>query len=138
MPDGYGILHAPEGGKIEGNFEPDSRGEGGGISGNGYEYWPDGSYYIGAYDRGVKHGYGTLKLANGDEYTGEFKNNFIQGRGAYKYSNGDRFEGSFLNNRREGPGTLFKNDGSEIKAKWVNDLKQGEGTIIDAMNENLA
>ena len=64
--------------------------------------FPDGSTYIGPFDRGIWHGHGTYIFSDKRKYTytGQFKNGRAHGRGVLVLSNGVRFDGLFRNGKK--------------------------------------
>jgi hypothetical protein len=55
--------------------------------------------YEGIFEKGTKHGFGTLHLANGDTFTGNFNSDNIFGRGSYvKAENNEMTAGLWENN----------------------------------------
>ena len=47
--------------------------------GNGKECWPDGSYYIGKYNYGMKEGLGAFTWSDNAKYIGNFDKNLPSG-----------------------------------------------------------
>ncbi len=72
------------------------------FSGKGSYYWSDGSFYVGEFENGVRHGMGTWKssLNNGDAYEGEYQNDKKCGKGKYTWHNGVCYTGQFENDYR--------------------------------------
>jgi hypothetical protein len=112
-------------------------------NGPGTFAYPDGSTYIGAFERGKYNGQGLFTFANGDTYSGQFKDNYPHGQGKRTHANGspdeegEWREGEFVGSSliesgkvgciqgdcTDGKGTYIFKEGV---AKYVGDFKEGQ------------
>ena len=91
----------------EGDFVNDQ------LDGKGKYYDKDGSYYIGQFSKGMKHGKGKDYYIDGNiQYDGEYVMGKRQGHGKYISKNGEYFIGQFWDGYINGKGTEFYKDGT--------------------------
>jgi hypothetical protein len=72
--------------------------------GFGIQIWPDGSKYVGHWQKNKAQGYGRFILADGDVYEGQWKEDKAHGRGVYLYADGARYEGEWREDKQDGHG----------------------------------
>ena len=112
VPNGQGILTAPDGRKYVGDFKD-------GIPyGQGTFTFLDVWKYQGGWVFGKYHGQGTMTSPYGDKYEGEWKDGMRSGQGTQTYPDGRKYEGSWKNGVRWN-GTSYDKDG-KIYKKYVN------------------
>ncbi len=58
--------------------------------GKGKLVWKDGSFYVGDWVRGRKHGFGKYRFANGEVYDGEWRQDVKEGDGSFSWTDGSR------------------------------------------------
>jgi hypothetical protein len=103
--------------------------------GYGRETYPDGKYYQGEFDFGVKNGFGEIIFVNGDKYSGEFVENKICGKGKkiirekgkFSWFDGRVYEGDFLNGKMHGHGVYTWPDGNRYIGEYLKGKKEGWG-----------
>lgn len=69
------------------------------ITGIGYLFSGDGSYYRGEFSAGEKNGYGELYYDNGSHYDGYWKQNSKQGNGRFYFNKDLHYIGKWENNK---------------------------------------
>ena len=74
-------------------------------------------FYIGAWERGVKHGYGVME-ENGEKYLGLWKDDVRQGPGCVVNVDGIFYQGNFLNNKLMGTGIMVFDDGAKYEGEF--------------------
>ena len=79
--------------------------------GHGVTTYPSGRHliggrYIGEWENGKKHGYGTRDYLNGMCYTGEWQNDLRHGRGMCTYSDGATYCGHWVRGKKHGCDTF--------------------------------
>ena len=80
------------------------------FEGNGKRYYYNlGTYYIGEFKNGLKHGKGTIFFMDGKVH----------------------FKGNFFEDFKEGNGKLYNQDGSYYIGTWVHGKKDGKGKEYD-------
>ena len=73
----------------------------------------NGSYYIGEWSNGLKHGKGIIYNKNNTIlYEGYFFKDKFEGNGKFTYKDGEYYIGEFLNGLRHGKGTIYYKDKS--------------------------
>lgn len=67
------------------------------FEGQGKYTWKDGSFYVGEFVNGLRHGYGVWRSSEvgGDTYEGNYKDDKKSGRGKYTWANGTVYIGNF-------------------------------------------
>jgi hypothetical protein len=60
--------------------------------------YPGGEKYSGQWLGNLRHGFGTLTLADQSEYEGNWEYGLAKGKGKYTYANGDEYDGMWANN----------------------------------------
>jgi len=90
------------------------------------------SVYIGAWTKGVKHGYGVLEeIMVGEKYMGMWCDGVKQGRGCVVNSDGVYYEGNFSNNKLCGGGIMLFEDGARYEGDFAGAGEfNGKGTLI--------
>ena len=90
--------------KYEGDFKNNV------IDGNGKYIWENGSYYIGQWIKGLKHGKGKLYYENNNiKYDGDYKMDLFDGYGKYIDQNGEYFIGQWSNGMKV-KGIIYSKD----------------------------
>jgi hypothetical protein len=84
-------------------------------------------FYIGEFEKNLKHGQGVLVLITGEKFQGYFKYDKKHGHGRCIYSNGDVYEGEWNLGLRSGNGNLHCINGFKYSGQWVNDKYHGKG-----------
>ena len=122
LREGYGVLTSKcPASLFRGEFQNDAK-----VS--GYEEYPDGSTYEGAYADNLKSGLGTITFPNKDIYSGEWGDDKMHGIGKYQYASGASYEGFFENNLMSGRGVYTSKEGHQYDGTFRDDLKHGRGT----------
>ncbi|KAF7282608.1 hypothetical protein GWI33_002327 [Rhynchophorus ferrugineus] len=67
----------------------------------------DGSFYIGEFRYGKRHGHGTQWFPDGAFFDGHFENDLRYGIGVFIKADGNRYEGEWLNDLKHGEGLYF-------------------------------
>ena len=80
-------------------------------------YKKDGTYYVGFFKGGKKHGEGEMHYSNGELYVGEFKNGKYFGSGRYYFKNGDSYTATFFEDGGAF-GTYHTVDGTSYEYKY--------------------
>jgi hypothetical protein len=93
--------------------------------------------YDGELENGIKHGQGTLILADGAKYEGQFQNGKYDGRGTLIFANGAKYEGQFRNGKYDGRGTLIFADGAEHKGEFRNGKIYNGKYIITVVKQDI-
>jgi hypothetical protein len=89
-----------------------------------------GAVYDGQFDRGVRHGEGTLKFANGDTYAGRWDGDVKEGKGVMTWVTlGASYDGDFARGVMHGFGTYTFPDGSIYKGAYVEGQRSGKGSL---------
>lgn len=78
-----------------------------------------GLSYEGAWQSGLPHGRGTLKLPSGAEYAGQFRAGAAEGEGRFFDVDGEMFEGAFRKGLRHGRGRTLLPNGGAYLSEWV-------------------
>ncbi|XP_073346399.1 radial spoke head 10 homolog B [Pagrus major] len=124
--DGHGVFTQTGGMKYEGEFVCNIP------MGQGTYTWPDGSSYEGEVYNGIQHGTGTYKCAKtGVYYTGQWDRGKRHGKGTVYY-NQDKtswYKGDWVKNSREGRGERRYPSGNLYSGEWKNNQRHGEGTM---------
>lgn len=111
-------------------------------TGKGIYIYPSGAVYIGDFQNGEIHGYGTCYYADGSKYKGNWAHRYPDGKGVKTFSNGevrdgywkkgqpvDEF-GNFDDAVGEIPGSVADNDGTDIQTGCISgDCQDGRGTF---------
>jgi hypothetical protein len=128
--------------------------QGGLRHGRGTQSYSDGDLYIGMWDRGRRHGFGSARFAlRGITYQGEWSRDHATGRGTLsaldgswhyegevvnalpsgtghmRYTDDSRYVGEYQEGVRHGRGTHLKASGEVYYGEWVNDLRHGPGLV---------
>ena len=69
------------------------------ISGLGYSFNSDGSFYIGEFLNGKKNGFGQFYYDNGSHYDGYWRNDHKQGEGRFFFNKGLYYSGKWNENK---------------------------------------
>ncbi len=120
---GYGEYLYPNGTRYVGNFE---RGK---PNGKGIMYFANGNKYLGDWVDETRQGKGRLIFVEGHTYTGEFQNNRFHGQGTMEYANGDVYEGQWKKGLAEGQGIYRFHAGGWYEGEFVGGLFQGQGAF---------
>ncbi|MEO7444410.1 MAG: hypothetical protein ABIT96_06615 [Ferruginibacter sp.] len=115
----------------------------------------EGDEYTGDFDKGARHGNGTLinlirsnykyvggfvngkkegegeESSKSDNYKGHFKNGRYNGFGIYTDDKG-MYTGNFKDGSYDGKGVLKYTDGSTLEGKWVSGIIEGKATLTSA------
>lgn len=78
----------------------------------------------------VKHGQGTLILADGMRYQGQFKYDQKSGYGTYSYPSGSTYSGQWSDNLQNGHGSENWADGSAFEGQFSAGEKHGWGRFM--------
>lgn len=76
---------------------------------------PDGLQYEGTWMNDLKHGTGKQRYPDGSTYVGEFAQGFEHGNGIRTYADKLRYEGRFRFGKRDGPGAVYHPNGTVDK-----------------------
>ncbi|XP_017094329.1 MORN repeat-containing protein 3 [Drosophila bipectinata] len=120
---GYGTLRReePSGGALRiyvGHWREDKR------SGEGKQFYPDGSVYFGQWLEDKRSGHGILWQADGGIYIGEWQLDRFHGRGVLFAANGNRYVGQFEEGCKSGAGVYYHGrDGQRVqRGFWSGDI----------------
>lgn len=95
--------------------------------GTGTERRPDGSIYVGEFDRNERTGRGKLSMAEGKNYEGGFLNGKFNGKGVHSWKDGRRYDGDWMNGKMHGYGRFVYPDGKTYEGQYFDDKKNGKG-----------
>ncbi len=98
-------------------------------NGKGTKAYPDGSKYIGEFEKGRRDGQGTYTYSDGGNYTGGWRENLRHGKGTDTFTNGVIYEGEWALDKRHGQGTLTMPDLGIYVGEWQEGKKHGQGTF---------
>ena len=88
----------------------------------------DNGVYEGEIHNNKKEGYGKYTINDGTYYIGQFLNGFRHGRGADYYRNNNiMHEGDFVNDQLDGKGKYYDKDGSYYIGQFSKGMKHGKG-----------
>jgi hypothetical protein len=73
---------------------------------------------VGKFQRGKKHGHGTLTMPDGSVYVGQYKDGEPNGHGVLTYADGEKYVGEY-NDGKTWNGILYNTLG-HIVGKYVN------------------
>ena len=62
----------------------------------------DESNFVGDYQAGKRHGWGTYTFPNGDRYMGQYQEDMPHGYGVYIFASGQTYEGEWQMGRKNG------------------------------------
>lgn len=79
--------------------------------GIGLRVQPNGDWYEGQFDQGIRHGPGKMVLADGRIYSGQFANGLFHGRGVYRWPDATYWVGTFAYGAPEPPGVYTDENG---------------------------
>ncbi|XP_017010175.2 MORN repeat-containing protein 3 [Drosophila takahashii] len=120
---GYGTLRRKEpDGSIQriyvGQWQQDKR------SGEGKQFYADGSVYFGQWLKGQRSGQGILWQPDGGVYVGEWLLDKMHGKGVLFTAKGNRYVGQFEGGCKSGLGVFYHgNDGQRIqRGFWSEDI----------------
>jgi hypothetical protein len=123
MPHGFGILKTDEGITFVGNFVQGTR------SGLGWQHFPDGSLYEGAFSEDNFNGKGSLRLVEGRVISGIFVNGKLEGEGKETWDSGAFYEGNFVKSRKQGRGKMTIPKLSTYEGEFFKDKFEGVGKL---------
>ncbi|CAD8131733.1 unnamed protein product [Paramecium octaurelia] len=86
-----------------------------------------GSFYMGQWSDGKRHGFGKQLYPFGSIYEGEWYNDQQQGYGRMVLPNGDYYEGEWRSDKAWGTGKYVTIDGTTYNGEWVDDKQHGKG-----------
>lgn len=93
------------------------------MHGYGARHYPDGSYYLGNFNKGYREGYGQMWYADGAFYDGDWIHDKRDGYGMYVGADGNRYEGEWSKDMKHGRGRYFHLDSGQMQEGiWVNDI----------------
>lgn len=129
--EGLGTLRLPDGTKYIGTFERGLPNKSGEI------FWPDGSHYEGEILDGLRHGVGKMTHrfddSNGSVYMGSWVHGKRSGTGTLYYNldcTGPHYTGQWANDMRHGLGAVYYANGDSYAGEWQNDKKSGLGRMV--------
>ncbi|XP_073848935.1 MORN repeat-containing protein 3-like [Musca autumnalis] len=92
-------------------------------SGEGKQFYADGSIYYGWWRANRRHGLGIQWFSTGNIYLGEWQVDMAHGLGVWFYANGNRYEGYFARGFKNGEGTFYHMHSGQIqKGIWQDDV----------------
>lgn len=94
-----------------------------------------GNRYVGQFENGQRHGYGTYHFVSGDSYEGEYSKGLRQGFGTYRFKGGDNYVGYFEKGKYDRWGTYFFQNGDKYFGQYANGQRNGQGTLARADGE---
>ncbi|ESL05678.1 hypothetical protein TRSC58_06663 [Trypanosoma rangeli SC58] len=107
-------------------------------------WWGEEGYYLGAFDKGRRHGRGVQIMENGEKYVGEFSDDEWHGAGIYCADDGSAYEGVWQHGklttlhyhgeldeqqRHHGRGESYELDGGRYNGEWQNGQWHGTGIL---------
>lgn len=103
---------------------------------NGKTTWPDGSVYVGTYNKqGVQDGVGTH--VGTYKYHGEYQNGKMSGIGVLTYPNGSVYEGQFKNDKMDGMGKLTLPDGTTTIGRFHHNQPSPDVVVLSAAQNSI-
>merc|ERR1719230_2153166 len=95
--------------------------------------WPEGSRYIGNFERGRANGQGQLVRTDGSVYSGQFQEDCMSGEGHMSWPDGVEYVGQFSGNKREGQGRMAWKAGKwkNYEGQWKEGMQHGRGSLTD-------
>lgn len=92
----------------------------------------NGSFYVGQWAYGRRHGKGLFFCCVEGCYDGDFRDDFYEGFGSFHYSSGDLYIGHWKKNLYHGNGSLTCAAGGMIsyEGQWEAGLKHGKGVMV--------
>jgi len=96
------------------------------------QQYADGSRYRGEMCDGLRHGKGTLIMADGVTYESMWINDRREGDGIEIHSDGTKFIGTYKNGQRHGKGSMTWFDNSHYEGQFTQGRACGEGTLSRA------
>lgn len=100
--------------------------------GKGQYTWENGSFYVGEFKGGLKHGKGKWRRSkdnNSNQYEGEYKGDKKNGYGEFTWASGNQYKGGYKDDEREGFGKMKWTDGSTYEGDWVRGIQHGKGKM---------
>lgn len=145
VPDGYRVVHYPDGSVYEGYVLNGRReGEGRFVRSDGFVYsggwtndsmngtgkmiWPNGDNYSGDVVYGAFQGNGTMIWASGDSYSGQWYEGEFHGKGKLLWSSGNYYDGEWYMGEFQGYGVFHWANGESYEGFWQDGKKHGTGT----------
>jgi hypothetical protein len=149
--DGRGVLTLPNGARYDGEWKDGKRvGQGRGTNPNGTdlsveyrdgkswrtkgtEFWPDGTKYVGEWNRDGSKSGGTITWPDGRVYQGDWKvlegkPDLPDGQGTLAWPDGRKYTGDFREGKMHGLGKMTYPDGKVEEGAWRDDKFTGAGT----------
>ncbi|OQR87923.1 phosphatidylinositol-4-phosphate 5-kinase [Achlya hypogyna] len=99
------------------------------MHGRGCAKYRDGAY-VGAFARGVYHGFGRRTYASGAVYDGAFEHGARHGVGIYTWVDGEVYQGEWVHDRPHGMGVWATAD-RLFHGAWRRGVPHGPGCYID-------
>ncbi|XP_002034361.2 MORN repeat-containing protein 3 [Drosophila sechellia] len=92
-------------------------------SGEGKQFYPDGSVYFGQWLADQRSGEGILWQADGGIYVGEWLRDKMHGKGLLITATGNRYVGQFEGGCKSGSGVFYHSNGQRIQhGFWSKDI----------------
>lgn len=92
--------------------------------------FPNGDYYEGNYDHGIRHGHGIYESFDQlNRYQGEWKNGRKHGQGQETFAHGITYMGSYKYGWRSGEGLMTWKDGRTYQGEFNKDQITGKGEM---------
>ncbi len=89
---------------------------------------PNGDWYEGGFNRGMKEGKGREESYDGRTwYDGDWHRDAKNGRGVEQLPDGARYEGDFVNSQKTGRGHIWHANGNEYEGGLTNGIQDGQG-----------
>ncbi|MHB1952550.1 MAG: RING finger domain-containing protein [Sulfobacillus sp.] len=91
---------------------------------------PDGTFYVGQWQNGLRHGPGTLRLPDGTCHVTHWQNDNMTGKGTTYRPDGTKlYEGDYFDGMAHGEGTSFYGDGAKYyEGEFRHGEPHGKGT----------
>jgi hypothetical protein len=122
-----GRIIYPNGDYYEGQFENGLR------SGAGkFETFNQNSWYNGTWKEDAKHGSGYERFEDGSRYEGDFVNDQKTGKGKFVWADGSSYTGDFLDGQLTGHGDYRWKDGRMYLGEWKDGKMNGRGKFTYA------
>ncbi|GAX13678.1 hypothetical protein FisN_14Lh305 [Fistulifera solaris] len=100
--------------------------------GHGYNRWPDGQVYRGAWHWNSRHGRGTHAWPDGRTVTGSWQSGHLHGRIFFSWPDDSTFDGNSVLGKKHGRGVHTWNGGKRVySGEYESGYEQGFGCLVE-------
>ena len=100
--------------------------------GHGYNRWPDGQVYRGAWHWNSRHGRGTHAWPDGRTVTGSWQAGHLHGRIFFSWPDDSTFDGNSVLGKKHGRGVHTWNGGKRVySGEYESGYEQGYGCLVE-------